>query len=34
MGARLSSVLPGHDIGQLDLVCDPHLLVRELAYGE
>jgi putative hemolysin len=33
MGARLSSVLPGHDIDLYDPYCD-HLLVRELASGE
>ncbi|MHB1213920.1 MAG: GNAT family N-acetyltransferase [Thiobacillus sp.] len=33
MGARLSSVLPGHDIDLYDPFCD-HLLVRELASGE
>jgi len=33
MGARLSSVLPGHDIDLYDPFCD-HLLVRELARGE
>jgi len=33
MGARLSSVLPGHDTDLYDPFCD-HLLVRELASGE
>jgi putative hemolysin len=33
MGARLSSVLPGHDIDLYDPFCD-HLLVREHASGE
>ena len=33
LGARLSSVLPGHDIDLYDPFCD-HLLVRELASGE
>ena len=33
MGARLSSVLPGHDVDLYDPFCD-HLLVRELADGE
>jgi putative hemolysin len=33
MGARLSSVLPGHDIDLYDPYCD-HLLVRDLASGE
>ncbi len=33
MGARLSSVLPGHDIDLYDPFCD-HLLVRELGNGE
>jgi putative hemolysin len=33
MGARLSSVLPGHDIDLYDPYCD-HLLVRELTHGE
>lgn len=33
MGARLSSVLPGHDIDLYDPFCD-HLLVRELDGGE
>jgi putative hemolysin len=33
MGARLSSVLPGHDIDLYDPFCD-HLLVRDLASGE
>src|SRR5574340_262301 len=33
MGARLSSVLPGHDIDLYDPYCD-HLLVRELVSGE
>ena len=33
MGARLSSVLPGHDIDLYDPFCD-HLLVRDLANGE
>jgi putative hemolysin len=33
MGARLSSVLPGHDVDLYDPFCD-HLLVRELASGE
>ena len=33
MGARLSSVLPGHDIDLYDPFCD-HLLVRELDSGE
>ncbi|MDQ1314607.1 MAG: family N-acetyltransferase [Pseudomonadota bacterium] len=33
MGARLPSVLPGHDIDQYDPYCD-HLLVRELSEGE
>jgi len=33
MGARLSSVLPGHDIDFYDSYCD-HLLVRELDSGE
>ena len=33
MGARLSSVLPGHDIDLYDPFCD-HLLVRDLAGGE
>ena len=33
MGARLSSVLPGHDIDLYDPFCD-HLLVRELGSGE
>ena len=33
MGARLSSVLPGHDIDLYDPFCD-HLLVRDLDGGE
>jgi putative hemolysin len=33
MGARLSSVLAGHDIDLYDPYCD-HLLVRDLANGE
>lgn len=33
MGARLSTVLPGHDIDRFDPFCD-HLLVRELGNGE
>ncbi len=33
MGARLSSVLPEHDIDLYDPYCD-HLLVRDLASGE
>ena len=33
MGARLSTVLPGHDIDLYDPFCD-HLLVRDLASGE
>jgi len=33
MGARLSSVLPGHDVDLYDPYCD-HLLVRELGNGE
>jgi putative hemolysin len=33
MGARLSAILPGHDIDLYDPYCD-HLLVRELAHGE
>lgn len=33
MGARLPSVLPGHDIDLYDPFCD-HLLVRDLASGE
>jgi putative hemolysin len=33
MGARLTSILPGHDIDLYDPFCD-HLLVRELASGE
>ena len=33
MGARLSSVLPGHDIDLYDPFCD-HLLVRDLDSGE
>ena len=33
MGARLASVLPGHDIDLYDPFCD-HLLVRELDNGE
>ena len=33
MGARLSSVLPGHDIDRYDPYCD-HLLVRERVHGE
>ena len=33
MGARLSPVLPGHDVDLYDPFCD-HLLVRELADGE
>ena len=33
MGARLSTVLPGHDIDLYDPYCD-HLLVRELTHGE
>ena len=33
MGARLSTVLPDHDIDLYDPFCD-HLLVRELASGE
>jgi putative hemolysin len=33
MGARLSSILPGHDIDLYDPYCD-HLLVRDLASGE
>src|SRR3569832_1196027 len=33
MGARLSSVLPGHDIDLYDPFCD-HLLVRDLACVE
>jgi putative hemolysin len=33
MGARLPSVLPGHDIDLYDPYCD-HLLVRELAEGK
>ena len=33
MGARLSSVLPGHDIDLYDPFCD-HLLVRELDSNE
>lgn len=33
LGARLSTVLPGHDIDLFDPFCD-HLLVRDLASGE
>jgi len=33
MGARLSTLLPGHDIDPYDPYCD-HLLVRELVSGE
>jgi putative hemolysin len=33
MGARLPSILPGHDIDLYDPFCD-HLLVRELGNGE
>ena len=33
MGARLSTILPGHDIDLYDPFCD-HLLVRDLASGE
>jgi putative hemolysin len=33
MGARLASVLPGHDIDLYDPYCD-HLLVREMTQGE
>ncbi len=33
MGARLSSVLPGHDVDPYDPYCD-HLLVRDMASGE
>lgn len=33
LGARLSTVVPGHDIDLYDLFCD-HLLVRDLASGE
>ncbi|MEW6119342.1 MAG: GNAT family N-acyltransferase [Pseudomonadota bacterium] len=33
MGARLSTILPGHDIDLYDPFCD-HLLVRELESGE
>jgi putative hemolysin len=33
LGARLSTVLPGHDIDLYDPFCD-HLLVRDLASGE
>jgi putative hemolysin len=33
MGARLSSVLPGHDIDLYDPYCD-HLLVRAMASGD
>jgi len=33
LGARLSTVLPGHDIDLFDPFCD-HLLVRDLANGE
>ena len=33
MGARLSTILPGHDIDLYDPYCD-HLLVRDLATGE
>jgi putative hemolysin len=33
MGARLATVLPGHDIDLYDPYCD-HLLVRDLASGE
>ncbi|MDA8129130.1 MAG: GNAT family N-acetyltransferase [Betaproteobacteria bacterium] len=33
MGARLSSVLPGHDIDLYDPFCD-HLLIRDLDGGE
>ncbi len=33
MGARLSSILPGHDIDLYDPFCD-HLLVRDLDRGE
>lgn len=33
MGARLSTVLPGHDIDRFDPYCD-HLLVRELTNGK
>ena len=33
MGARLSTILPGHDIDLYDPFCD-HLLVRELENGE
>lgn len=33
MGARLPSVLPGHDIDAFDPYCD-HLIVRELEQGE
>ncbi len=33
MGARLSTILPGHDIDLYDPYCD-HLLVRELGNGE
>ena len=33
MGARLSTILPGHDIDLYDPYCD-HLLVRDLSTGE
>jgi putative hemolysin len=33
MGARLSSILPGHDVDPYDPFCD-HLLVRDLASGD
>lgn len=33
MGARLSTILPGHDIDLYDPYCD-HLLVRDLTTGE
>lgn len=33
MGARLSTILPGHDIDLYDPFCD-HLLVRDLSSGE
>ena len=33
MGARLSTVLPGHDVDRFDPYCD-HLLVRELTNGK
>lgn len=33
MGARLSTVLPGHDVDLYDPYCD-HLLVRDLQQGE